>query len=92
MKLAWYLLAERDLEQAAAYVRLDNPAAADKVELRLRTAVEHLARFPDAGRPGRTSGTRELVVRDLPFVIRYRVKDDAVQILRIFHTARRWVD
>jgi toxin ParE1/3/4 len=45
---------------------------------------------PHMGRPGRVPGTRELVVSDLPYVIPYRVRGHTIQILRVFHTARKW--
>lgn len=42
------------------------------------------------GRAGRVAGTRELVVADTPYIIPYRVRGDAVEILRVFHAARKW--
>jgi toxin ParE1/3/4 len=42
------------------------------------------------GRPGRVPGTRELVVSDTPFILPYRVRDSAVEILAVFHGARQW--
>ena len=44
--------------------------------------------LPDRGRTGRIAGTRELVFD--PFIIVYRVKADAVEILRIYHAAQDW--
>jgi len=35
-------------------------------------------------------GTRELVVRNLPYIIPYRVRDNTIEILRVLHTSRRW--
>lgn len=92
MKLAWYFKAEIDLERAGDYIRPENPKAADDVEHRLRTAVNYLPMFPDAGRPGRVKGTREIIIPEYRYLIRYRVKGDTIQILRIFHTSRRWQD
>ena len=55
------------------------------------SAVEtRLVMHPEIGRPGRVPGTRELVVPRTPFIIPYRVKDNAVQILRVYHAARKW--
>jgi toxin ParE1/3/4 len=48
-----------------------------------------LADFPHLGRVGRRQGTRELVFTPLPYIVVYRVKKDAVQILRIWHGAQR---
>jgi plasmid stabilization system protein ParE len=46
--------------------------------------------IPKSGRPGRVSDTRELVVPETPFIAPYRVRDDRVEILAVFHGARRW--
>jgi hypothetical protein len=37
--------------------------------------------MPNRGRRGAEPGTRELVVAGLPYIVVYRVKDDAVEIL-----------
>ena len=45
---------------------------------------------PGSGRAGRVPGTKELVVPHTPYIVPYRVKDDTVQILRIYHASRKW--
>ena len=42
---------------------------------------------PHRGRAGRMPGTRELVCHPLPYLIVYRVKADAIHLLRIRHGA-----
>jgi toxin ParE1/3/4 len=54
--------------------------------------VERLARFPALGRPGRVTGTRELVITRAPYIIPYRVQGDVVQISTILHSAQKWPD
>ena len=44
--------------------------------------------MPFRGRLGREEGTRELVISRLPYIVIYRVKDDAVEILYIYHGAQ----
>lgn len=44
------------------------------------------------GRVGRVFDTRELVIRDTPFIVPYRVKEDTIVILRVFHSSRQWPD
>jgi len=44
--------------------------------------------FPYRGREGRIAGTHELVFSALPYIAVYRVKDDAVQVLRSSHIPR----
>ncbi len=56
----------------------------------LVASVDALRDHPNLGRPGRLTGTRELVVSGTPYVVPYRVLGDDVQILAVFHGARRW--
>ena len=91
MRLRWTRLAERDLDDIAAYIGQDSPPAAARVVLELIDQAEVLlSRHVALGRPGRVLGTRELVIRDLPYVIPYRVRDNHIEILRVLHSSRRW--
>jgi plasmid stabilization system protein ParE len=40
------------------------------------------------GRAGREEGTRELLFPPLPYVAVYRVKEESIEILRIYHGAQ----
>ena len=44
--------------------------------------------LPDRGRIGREEGTRELLFPPLPYVAVYRVKEQSIEVLRIYHTAQ----
>ena len=91
MRLRWTRLAEADLDDIAAYIGQDSPAAAARVVLELIDQAEVLlTRHAALGRPGRVLGTRELVIGNLPYVMPYRVRDDYVEVLRVLHTSRRW--
>jgi toxin ParE1/3/4 len=90
MKIRWVSLALTDLEEAAGFIALDNPEAARKMVRRIWEAAKLLAEHPDAGRAGRVTGTRELIIGGTPFILPYRVKDNTVQILRVLHSARKW--
>ena len=91
MRLRWTRLAERDLDNIAAYIGQDSPAAAARVVLELIDQTEALlTRHVALGRPGRVLGTREFVIGGLPYVIPYRVRDSHIEILRVLHTSRRW--
>ena len=91
MRLRWTRLAECDLDNIAAYIGQDSPAAAVRVILELIEQTETLlSRHVALGRAGRVLGTRELVIGGLPYVIPYRVRDHDIEILRVLHTSRRW--
>ncbi|HUI35141.1 MAG TPA: type II toxin-antitoxin system RelE/ParE family toxin [Stellaceae bacterium] len=82
----------RRLEDIREYIAGDNPEAAARLVLRIRSMVEQLSAMPAIGRPGRVPGTRELVVTGTPYIVPYRVIGDAVQIITILHSAQRWPD
>ena len=78
-----------DLENIYNWIARENPSAARSVAQRVLDAVENkIAHFPHVGREGRMTGTREWIVRGLPYIIVYRVEADAVVVLGVFHGAR----
>ena len=91
MNILWSPEAIDDLTSLRAYIAEDNPAAAQEVALHIVQNIEQLLpNNPQMGRPGRVPGTRELVIPKTPFVIPYRLQRNAIQILRVYHGARRW--
>ena len=92
MRVRWLRRALRNLDQEADYIARDDPDAAARTVQRIASAVEQLTSHPASGRIGRVPGTRELVVSGTPYIVPYRVRGDAVEILRVFHAARKWPD
>ena len=90
MRVRWLKVALANLDAEAEYIAEDNPAAAGRVVQKILRAVDLLKENPAMGRAGRVAGTRELVVAETPYVIPYRVRGVAVEILRVFHAARKW--
>jgi toxin ParE1/3/4 len=89
----WSPEAIDDLAALRVYIERDNPAAAQRVVLRIIHSVETLLpNNPEIGRPGRVPGTRELVIATTPFIVPYRLVGGMIQILRVYHGARRWPD
>lgn len=92
MRVRWLRRALINLDDEAEYIARDNPGAAARIVDRIATSVDRLATHPASGRPGRVPGTRELVVPGTPYIVPYRVRGDSVEILRVFHAARKWPD
>lgn len=90
MLVRWVKVALENLNAEAAYIAEDNPAATRRTVELMVDSVKQLEQFPATGRPGRVSGTRELVVIGTPYIVPYRVRAGHVEILRAFHGARRW--
>jgi toxin ParE1/3/4 len=91
MRVVWTKKASRHLRTAYDYwARETSETAADTMLDRIFSAVELLERFPEAGRPGRISGTRELVIVPTPFLVAYRTRRGKIEILSLLQGARKW--
>ena len=89
MRVRWLRTALRNLDEEASYIAADDANAARVVVQRILGAVAQLAEQPGLGRPGRVPGTRELIVPKTRYIVPYRVRGAAVEVLRVFHTSRR---
>jgi plasmid stabilization system protein ParE len=85
----WLTAARNDIARIASHIAEENPRAATRIAQELLVAGDSLALFPNRGRLGLTSGTRELVAV-WPYLIIYEIDAsmEVVRILRIWHGAR----
>jgi toxin ParE1/3/4 len=91
MNIGWSVEAIDDLAALRACIAQHDPAAAARIALAIIENVEKLLPdHPHIGRPGRVLGTRELVIPRTPYIVPYRVWNNRIQILRVYHAARRW--
>jgi addiction module RelE/StbE family toxin len=89
-KILWQRQAITNLNDAREYIQAQNPEAARSIINRIEKVINQLQFFPMSGRPGRRSNTRELVVTRTPFIVVYRVSEDSLEILSLFHTSKQW--
>jgi plasmid stabilization system protein ParE len=89
MRVRWLRTALCNLDDEATYIAADDPKATRLVVERVLHAVATLPDHPGIGRPGRVPATRELVVPKTRYIVPYRVRGQTLEILRVFHTARR---
>ena len=93
MQLQWTEPAAQDLDKIEAYISRENsPTAAIDIVLGVVETVEMvLPAHPRAGRLGRVTVTRELVVEGLPCIVIYRqIGSDQLQVIRVLHDAQQW--
>ncbi|EIC28471.1 type II toxin-antitoxin system mRNA interferase toxin, RelE/StbE family [Methylomicrobium album] len=90
MKVVWTEPARQDLRQIFEYIAEDSPKAASKLLSIIQERAVLLQDNPHMGRMGRVDGTRELVIAGTTYILPYRVKDNQIQILAVFHEARQW--
>lgn len=90
MILRWLDAALADLRAIKAYIAEENPAAAERVIVSIRSEIGVLINQPTIGRTGRIADTRELVISQYPYIVAYREQGGEVHILAVVHTSRRW--
>ena len=90
MKVRWTESAANRIEKIFEYIALDNVDAAVRTVERIQAAIDRAAQMPYAARAGKRPGTRELIVLGTPYIVLYRILEEAIQILRIMHGAQNW--
>lgn len=89
MRTEWSRRADRDLDRVEDCIAQENPTAALEARERIEQQIRLLKKQPKIGRQGRVPGTRELVITALPYIVVYRVKSKAIQIIRVLHGAQQ---
>jgi plasmid stabilization system protein ParE len=88
-QIKWLRTALNNFDDEISHIAGDDQPAARLVARRITEAVALLATQPSMGRPGRVSGTRELLVPKTRYLVPYRVRHGTIEILRVFHASRR---
>jgi len=88
MRIRWTPAAAADLEHLSEYLNNHHPHYRQPTLRKMYAAIGSLKEWPHRGRPGREEGTRELLFLPLPYVAVYRVKEESIEILRIYHGAQ----
>ena len=87
MLVRWTQKALDNLEDAVEYIY---PTAASGVAQKIWDTAQLLVDQPGMGRPGRVSGTRELIITGLSYILPYIEKKGVIFILRVMHTSMKW--
>jgi toxin ParE1/3/4 len=89
-EIIWLDLAQDDLIGLRAYIAQENHIAAAYIAEKIFNGVNGLIDHPYIGRPGRVTGTRELVINNTPFILPYRVRGNFIEILSVIHDSQDW--
>jgi len=89
MRIEWDSRAVRDLQEIRAFIAADKPAAAAKVAEHIKNSIQSLSEFPLMGRQTRYPNIRILPIAGIPYVVYYHLLVDEIEILAVFHGARR---
>ena len=89
VQVVWTRRAAADVIAIRAYIGQFNPLAAQRMAIRLIAAGESLVTYPERSRSS-SGGRRELATVP-PYLIRYRIRGETVEIITVRHGARRHV-
>ena len=92
MRILWTDEALADLEEILAYFYQEvSPRTAAAVERRIVEEIEALPPYPERIRASdRVPGARELTVHKLPYVVFVQLRDDAVIVLNVVHSRKKF--
>jgi len=88
MRIRWTPAAAGDLQSISDYLKQRHPRYRDPTMRRLHGDILALKQWPERGRPGREEGTREILFPPTPYVAVYRVKEQTIQVIRIYHASQ----
>lgn len=89
--LKWLPKANADRFAQLDFIATQNPRAAITQDELIENQVDALLSMPAlSGRPGRRSGTRELVISKTKFIAVFRAKGQTIEILRLLHSSQQW--
>jgi addiction module RelE/StbE family toxin len=88
MRIRWTPAAAADLEHISNYLKDRYPHYCQPTLRKLYEAIRSLKESPHRGRLGREDGTRELLFPPMPYIAVYRVRENMIEVLRIYHAAQ----
>jgi toxin ParE1/3/4 len=88
MSIRWTPASAADLQRISDYLRDHYPHYRQATIRKIYDAIQSLKEWPHLGRAGCEEETRELLFPPLPYVAIYRVKEQSIEVLRIYHGAQ----
>lgn len=89
MEVVWLPTALKNLQEIKNYIEAESPQSAKMVADQIKKTVSFLQENPHIGKPSLVDGFREMQVSKLPFVLPYKVINNTIIIVRVFHTKQK---
>lgn len=89
MIVVWTPEAEQDRIDIWNHITKGSPSAAARMDELFSDAANLLASYPEMGKIGKISGTRELIPHE-NYRLVYELDDSTVWVLALVHVARQW--
>jgi toxin ParE1/3/4 len=88
MRIRWTPAAAADLQGISDYLKEHHPRYRDPTMRKLYGTIRELKQRPWRGRLGREDGTREILFPPTPYVAVYRVREQTIEVMRVYHAAQ----
>jgi plasmid stabilization system protein ParE len=88
LRLRYTVRAATELDRILDFVAEQSPQGAQHVRARIRTVIDMLTDYPDAGR-STSRGLRRVVAHPYPYLIYYRATANEIVIHGVRHSARK---
>ncbi len=93
MKLVWLKLAQIDLEKIMEYYTKEaGSAVTNKLLKKIVTSARLIKENPFIGNKTYQDDLMEWHIPNIPFTLPYRLKNNQIQILRVFHQSQNKPD
>lgn len=88
MRIRWTPAAAADLQRISDYLKKEHSRYRQPTMRKLYETIRSLRQSPARGRPGHEEGTREILFPPMPYVAVYRVREQTIEVLRLYHGAQ----
>jgi addiction module RelE/StbE family toxin len=88
MRIRWTPAAAADLQGISDYLTEHHPRYRNPTMRKLYGTIRQLQEWPARGRPGGEKGTREILFPPTPYVAVYRIREQTIEVVRIYHAAQ----
>lgn len=85
--LKWTKIASEDLLTIINFIANDNVDSAQRFKNEIELKITRLIDFPEMGRYGRVTNTRELIIWG-NYIVVYQITPPMITLLRILHAAQ----